>query len=161
MADDRREAVRVLLLVQIPVTQRGVVVVATFEPAVVDDKALHAQRGRLVGHAHDVVRVVIKVDAFPGIEVDRARFVFGEADNVVAKVMVKLLAHAVQALRGVACIQARRPERVAHLNRHFARQVEGFSLQIAAAVGFGFRTQAVVAAPAQMHAPDVAVHFAE
>lgn len=92
---------------------------------------------------------------------NRARFVFGEADNVVAKVLVKLLAHAVQALCGVACIQARRPERVALLNRHFARQVEGFSLQIAAAVGFGFRTQAVVAAPAQMHAPDVAVHFAE
>ena len=71
------------------------------------------------------------------------------------------LAHAVQTLRGVAGIQARRPERIALLNRHFARQVEGFSLQIAAAVGFGFRTQAVVAAPAQMHAPDVAVHFAE
>jgi hypothetical protein len=69
----------------------------------------------------------------------RARFVFREADNVVAQVAMELLAHAVQALRGVAGIQARRPERFALLNRHFARQIERFGLQIAATVGFRFR----------------------
>ena len=104
------------------------VVIAAFEPAVIDDEALHAQRGGLVGHAHDVVRIVVKVDPFPGIEVHRARFVFREADDVVAQVAVERLAHAVQALRGVAGIQARRPERIALFNRHFTRQVKRFGL---------------------------------
>ena len=159
--DHRLKAVRVFFLVQIPVAQRGVVVVAAFEPAVVNDKALHAQRCGLVGHAHDVVRIVVEVDPLPGVEMHRARFIFREADNVIAQVAVELLAHAIQPVRGVAGIQARRPERFPLFNRHFTRQVERFGLHIAAAIGFHLCAQAVVAAPAQMHTPDVTLHFAE
>ena len=74
---------------------------------------------------------------------------------------MELLTHAIQPVRGVAGIQARRPERFTLFNRPFTRQVERFGLHIAAAIGFRLRAQAVVAAPAQMHAPDVAVHFTE
>ena len=91
----------------------------------------------------------------------RARFIFREADNVIAQVAVELLAHAVQPVRGVAGIQAWRPERFPLFNRHFTRQVERFGLHITAAIGFRLCAQAVVAAPAQMHTPDVAVHFTE
>ena len=137
------------------------VVVAAFKPAVVDNKALHAQRSGLVGHAHDVVRIVVEVDPLPGVEVHRARFIFREADNIVAQVAVELLAHAVQPVRGVTGIQARRPERFPLFNRHFTRQVERFGLHIAAAIGFRLCAQAVVTTPAQMYTPDVAVHFTE
>ena len=161
VVNHRRQAIRIFFLIQIPVAQRGVVVIAAFEPAVVNNKALHAQRGGLVGHPHDVIRIVVEVDPLPGIEVYRTRFIFREADDVVAQVAMERLAHAVQAPRGVAGIQARCPERIALFYRHFPRQVERFGLNITATVGFRFRAQAMVPAPAQMHAPDVTLHFAE
>ncbi|MNB94390.1 hypothetical protein D3C75_415410 [compost metagenome] len=161
VVDHRHQAVRVFFLVESPVAQRAVVVVAPFEPAVVDDKALHAQRGRFFGHPHDVFRVVTEVDPLPGIEMHRARFVLREANNIVAQIAVELLAHAVQPLRRVAGVKARRPQGFALLHLHFARQIQCFGLQIAATVGFGFRAQAVVTAPAQVNAPYVAVHFAK
>ena len=43
--DERLEAVGELLLVDIPVAEAGVVVFALAEPAVVHDKAVHAERG--------------------------------------------------------------------------------------------------------------------
>ena len=137
------------------------VVVTAFEPAVVNDKALHPQRGRFIRHPHDVFRVVVKVDPLPGVEMHRARFVLREADDVGAQIAVELLAHAVQTVRGVAGVEAWRPQGFPLLHRHFTRQVERFGLQITAAIGFGLRAQAMIAAPAQMHAPDVTLHFAK
>ncbi len=91
----------------------------------------------------------------------RARLVFREADNVVPQVAVELLAHAVQPVCGVAGIQTRCPQGFSLGDGHLSRQVERFGLQIAAAVGFGFGPQTMVAAPAKMYAPHVAVHLAE
>ena len=45
--------------------------------------------------------------------------------------------------------------------RHFARQIERFRLQVATAIGFHFRPQAMVTAPAQMHAPYFPLHLAK
>ncbi|MOA07668.1 hypothetical protein D3C78_1273770 [compost metagenome] len=60
---------------------------------------------------------------------------------------------------GIAGVEAWRPQRFTLFHRHFARQIERLGLQITATVCFGFGTQAVVAAPSQMYAPHVAMHF--
>ena len=99
MVDNRGQTVRIFFFIEIPVAERRPVVVATFKPAVVDDKALHAQPRRLIRHAHDVLRVVVKIDPFPGVEMHRARLVVREANNLFAQIAVELLAHAVQPLR--------------------------------------------------------------
>ena len=74
---------------------------------------------------------------------------------------MELLAHAVQPIRRVAGIQVRRPQGFPFRQRHFARQIERLGLQIAAAIGFHLRPQAMVAAPSQMHAPDFTLHLAK
>ena len=161
MIDNRSQSLRVFFLIEIPVTERGVVIIAPFKPAVIDNKTLDAQRRRLVSHLHDVVRVMIEVDTFPGIEVHRARFAVGETDHLLAQIAVELLTHAVQATGGVAGIQIWRPQGFTRIQHFFTRQPQRFGLQIATTIGFYFRAQAVVAAPAQMHAPDIALLLAE
>ena len=161
VVDNRGQAVRIFFLIKIPVAERRPVVVAPFKPAVINDKALHAQLRRFIRHAHDVLRVVVEIDPFPGVEMHRARFVVREANNLFAQIAVELLAHAVQPLRRIAGVEVRRPQRFPFRQRHFARQIERFRLQVAATVGFHFRPQAVVTAPAQVHAPHFALHLAK
>lgn len=74
---------------------------------------------------------------------------------------MELLAHAVQPIRRVAGIQVRRPQGFPFRQRHFARQIERLGLQIATAIGFHLRPQAMVTAPGQMHAPDFTLHLAK
>ena len=159
--NNRRQAVGVLFLIKIPVPKRRPVVVAPFKPAVIDNKALDAQRRRLVSHTHDVVRVVVEIDPLPGVEMHRARLVAREANNPFAQITMELLAHAVQPIRRVAGIQVRRPQGFPFRQRHFARQIERLGLQIATAIGFHLRPQAMVTAPGQMHAPDFTLHLAK
>ena len=74
---------------------------------------------------------------------------------------MELLAHAVQPVRRVAGIQVRRPQGFPFRQRHFARQIERLGLQIATAIGFHLRPQAMVTAPGQMHAPNFTLHLAK
>ena len=91
----------------------------------------------------------------------RARLVAREANNPFAQITMELLAHAVQPVRRVAGIQVRRPQGFPFRQRHFARQIERLGLQIAAAIGFHLRPQAMITAPGQMHAPDFTLHLAK
>ena len=161
MVNHRRQAIGVFLLIEIPVAERRPVVVAPFKPAVVNDKSLDAQRRRLIRHAHDVLRIMVEVNPFPGIEMHRSRLIVRKTNDLLTQIAVELLAHTVQPLSGIAGIEAGCPQRFPFRERHFARQIQGFRLQVAAAVGFHLRPQTVVTAPAQMHAPDLSLHFAK
>lgn len=79
----------------------------------------------------------------------RARFVARETNNPFAQITMELLAHAVQPIRRVAGIQVRRPQGFPFRQRHFARQIERLGLQIATAIGFHLRPQAMVTAQAR------------
>ena len=160
--DNRLQALGILLFVQVPVAQRGLVVITATEPAVIDDKALNTNLRRRTHHLHDVLRVVVKVDAFPGVQVHRAHFFrLREADNFTAHMAMEVLADAVQALVAVGAVESRRAVAVARSQFHLARHQQLTGLQITTTVAHGFSVEAVVATPAQVEAVDFARGFAE
>ena len=73
MMDQITQALRELALVGPPVAQRGAVVVAAMEPAIVEHEALDAQRGGRRGQVLELVGLQIEVKTFPGVEVHRPR----------------------------------------------------------------------------------------
>jgi hypothetical protein len=58
-------------LVDLPVTQAGLVAAASGEPAVVEDVPFHPEVGGDVGQRRQLGEVMAKVDGFPDVEVDR------------------------------------------------------------------------------------------
>ena len=83
------------VLVDPPVAQPGPVAAAAEEPAVIQDVPFHPDGRGGVGQRRQPAEVVIEVDGFPDVEVDRA----GRARvrGPGAQVAVKLRRQAVQA----------------------------------------------------------------
>jgi hypothetical protein len=71
VVDERVQAVRPHLLVDVPVPQAGGVTASVAEPTVVEDEALDPDLRRQVGERPEPVHVVIEVDRLPGVEDDR------------------------------------------------------------------------------------------
>ncbi|MNE72249.1 hypothetical protein D3C80_1681730 [compost metagenome] len=108
MLDHRSQPVRVFFLVQIPVAKCRAIVVAATEPTVINDKAFYAKSGRLGGHLHDVLGLVVEIDALPGIEMHGTWLVFREVQDILADITVKLLAERIQTRARAGSIQPRR-----------------------------------------------------
>ena len=89
-----------------PVTQAGLVAAATEEPAVVQDVPFRSDAGRPVGERGEPAGVVVEVDGFPHVEVDRS----GRArvGGPRANVPVELRGQAVQAVPGGGEVDPRR-----------------------------------------------------
>ena len=71
--DQRVQAVRPDVLVDVPVAEPGGVVATVAEPAVVEDEPLDADLRGHVGELGEPAEVVVEVDGLPGVEHDRPR----------------------------------------------------------------------------------------
>ena len=69
----RRKTFRVLGEVRRPVPQPRPVVMSAMEPAVVQHEPLHPRLGGEICEGLEVLKLVVEIDRFPGIEVHRPR----------------------------------------------------------------------------------------
>ena len=159
MVNHRHQSVRILLFIQIPVAQSRMVIIASLKPAVVDNETFNAKRCRTSGHLHDVVRVVVKINTFPGIEVHRTGFLLRKTDDFIAQKTVVLLTHTIEPLRGIAGVQPRRVHGLILLQGFFSGHPQCFRLEVTPSVSFDLTFHAMVATPAQMYGPHLALLF--
>ena len=72
MRRDGGQSRRELGSVNLPVAERGVVVVPTFEPAVVENKPFDTQICGLIDKFNDGGLIDLKITRLPGVELNRA-----------------------------------------------------------------------------------------
>jgi len=83
MINNRHQPVRVFLFIGIPVAQSSTVIVTSFKPAIINNETLNAQSCCTLSHLHDVIRIVIEINTFPGIEMYGAFFLLRKTDDFI------------------------------------------------------------------------------
>ena len=96
------EAIGQLAMVHRPVSQRGPVIVAVPEPAVVQHKELNAHLRGLFGDIHQLVLIEVEIGGFPVVQQNRTgRMGVPSANDVLPAQGVELGAHAVHTMGAV------------------------------------------------------------
>ncbi len=152
--DERVQAVRPHVFVDVPVAEPGGVVAAVPEPAVVEHVALDADLRREPGQLCEPAEVVVEVDGLPGVEHDRA----GPARVVRAGAQVGVEAggdgvepHAVRPVHP-------RPGVGLPLRQHdLSGEKQLTAAEHGEPVGEALGVRHVVAAPRHVHRPDLAL----
>ena len=72
MRRDGGQSRRELRPVNLPVAKRSLVVIPTFEPAVVENKPFDTQNCGLIDKFDDGGLIDVKITRFPGVELNRA-----------------------------------------------------------------------------------------
>ena len=161
--DERVEPRRPHVVVDVPVAETGRVVAAMPEPAVVEHEPLDADRRGRLGEAPQPLEVVVEVDRLPRVQHDRSRPA-GMA-RAGAHVAMDARRRAVEPFvrpdeqhprRGVPL--ARGEDDLAGPQQLTAAQQPGAG---AGALGRALGGVALVAAPLDVHAPDLAATEAE
>ena len=147
-----------LLLVDPPVAQGPLVVVAVAKPAVVHHQHVDAQLFGALGELHQLVVVKVEVGGLPAVD-EQGALLFGPlaAAQVVQVEVVEGAAHAAQAGVGVDQHSLGRLEALAGLQA--PAEVRGVDAQQrpGAALGVHFNVNGEVAAVDQVHAPGLAL----
>ena len=157
MGHQRAQTIGELAGVGPPVAQRGAVVVAAVEPAVVDDETLHAHGGGGIGQFHHLGGLQVEVEAFPGVQVHRAR-PHGAAGpgDALAQRSVEVGGQAVQPLGAAAGQQLRALQLRTRRQPHLARRQPFAELPLVLGIGQPFDGLLAVARPGQVGAVDQA-----
>ena len=152
VVSQRAKAVRILHIVRPPVAQAAGVVIATVEPAIVEHEAFDPGLGGGIGQVLQRSLVVIEIEAFPGVEVDRARAhrtagpVHSRADRGV-----EVLRHAI-GIGGAGREHFRRGQHLARGKPHFAGHQRLTQLPLPAAIFDPVDQLAMVARPGELRA---------
>ena len=73
MLDQRGQPIRIFARIHGPITQRARVIVARAEPAVIQHEALRAKVGGTAGDLFQFLGIVVEINRFPTVVVNRAR----------------------------------------------------------------------------------------
>jgi hypothetical protein len=158
VVDQRVQPVRPDLLVDDPVPEPGRVVTAVVEPAVVEHEPLHADARRAVRDLPEPVEVVVEVHGLPDVQHHRLHVGMRRQRPLEA---VPRGGQAVEPVVGGDDVHPGRGVRRAGRQRHLTRQQPLAAADGGAVRGGALDPQHVVAAPADVHADDVAVRGGE
>ena len=151
VVDQGVQTVRPHVGVDGPVAEAGGVAPAPAEPAVVEDEAVHPDRGRDVGERREPVEVVVEVDGLPGV--GHHRCFVRRVGRLGAEVGVEAVAHRVEPGAGPRAQQPGAPVGLARREAHLAGRQQLPAAQEAVALRGAFGVRRVVAAPRGVHAP--------
>ena len=135
------------------------VVASAVEPAIVEDVALDADAGREIGEIAQPADVVVEVDGLPDVEVDRPRC--RRVGGQRAQIAVECGGEPVQSLRRCRDVDPRSGVRLVLGEDQLTGQQQLAATDRGRAFGQPLEAMHVVAAPSDMHPPDLAVPEAE
>ena len=102
LIDEHLQSAGKFLLVDSPVAETGVVIVAVAEPAVVHDKHLNSRLLRFLRNGNQLFVIKVKVSRLPVVNQNRALPVLiWASDQVLSVEIVQRPAHAAETLCGV------------------------------------------------------------
>ena len=112
MVDQWPQAVGVLASIHVPIRQGLGVVIAIAEPAVIQNEPFGPQIGRNGGDLFQFIQLVVEIDCFPAIVMDRARNP-SSGNDLIPRLPLETDRCAVETVCGIGCKQGRGVERPA------------------------------------------------